>query len=254
MISKIVGLEEAVADIPDGVVIGIGGFGYAGTPFKLVEALASRNPKPKNLTVTGTGLRNFMDLLMEDCVKKVITTYPSVAGFLRSLITESPIAKQTREGKVEVEICPQGNMIERWRAAGVGIPAFYTPIGVGTELAQGKELRNFQGQEYILETALKLDYALIKAHKADRLGNLVYHGTARNHNPIMAMAAKVTIVEVDEIVDVGEIDPEFVATPGIFVHRVVKVQKAGPYDFYYKYFPEEMKRMEKYLGKEAKGS
>lgn len=249
MVNKVVSsMQEAVADIPDGAIVAVGGFGYAGTPFKLTETLATRTPKPRDLTLIGTALRNFMDLAMEGCVKKIITTYPQVAGLLRSLLKESdPITRQYLEGKLEIELCPQGNLIERLRAGGAGFPAFYTPIGVGTELAQGKEIRSFDGKEYMLETALKVDWALIKAHKADRFGNLVYHGTARNHNPVMAMAARTTVVEVDEIVEVGELEPEIIVTPSIFVHRVVKVQKAGPYDFYYKYFPEQMESMREYL-------
>ncbi len=249
MVNKIVeSVDEAVRDIRDGSVIGIGGFGYAGTPFALLKALARREPKPRDLTLVGVALRQFTHLASVGAVKKVITTYPGWPGALRTkLEAKDPVTQGYLRGEIEVEIVPQGNYVERLRAAGAGIPAFYTPVGAGTELGEGKEVRVFDGVECILERALKLDYALIRAHKADRYGNLVYRGTTRAHNPIMAMAADITIVEVDEIVELGEIDPEAVVTPGIFVKRVVKAPKDDPYDFYREFFYDEMKDFLDYL-------
>jgi 3-oxoadipate CoA-transferase alpha subunit len=243
MVNKIVGsLEEAVTDIRDGSVICIGGFGYAGTPFCLIRALAERTPTPGELTLVGVATRQVDYLVAAGSVKKVITTYPGFPTYLRSLIDpKDPLIQAYKRGEVEVEVVAQGNMVERLRAAGAGIPAFYTPIGVGTELGEGKETRSFDGAECMLEKALKADYALIKAHKADRYGNLVYRGTARGHNPIYAMAADTTIVEVDEMVDVGELAPEAVVTPGIFVDCVVKAPKTEPYQYFRDFFYEEMK-------------
>lgn len=243
MVNKIVeSVEEAVADIQDGSVICIGGFGYAGTPFCLIRALADRKPTPRDLTLVGVATRQVDYLVAVKAVKKVITTYPGFPTYLRSLIEpKDPLIQAYKRGEVEVEVVPQGNMVERLRAAGAGIPAFYTPIGVGTELGEGKETRLFDGIECILEKALKADYALITAHRADRYGNLVYRGTARGHNPIYAMAADITIVEVDEVVDLGELAPEAVVTPGIFVDCVVKAPKTEPYQYFRDFFYEEMK-------------
>jgi len=219
--------SQAVAGIFDGAVVGIGGFGAAGTPYRLLLALAEQ--KPKGLTVVGTSPRQFEFLIQSGCVKKAITPFARYAD----PSAPNPLLEPYLKGELEVEILPLGNLVERLRAAGAGIPAFYCPVGIGTIVEEGKEKKTFGQQECILEYALPLDFALIKAHKGDRLGNLVYRMTARCHNPVMAVAAKTTIAEVDEVVEVGELDPEAVVTPGIFVHRVVRAERP-PLDWVYK--------------------
>jgi len=243
MVNKIVkSADEAVAKIRDGSIICIGGFGYAGTPFALIKAVSQRKPPLRDLTLVGTATRQFDYLVAVGAVKKVITTYPGFPANLRSLVeAKDPLIQAHKRGELEVEVVPQGNLVERLRAGGAGIPAFYSPIGVGTELTKGKETRIFNGLECVLESALKVDFALIKAHKADRYGNLVYRGSARCHNPIYATAAAVTVAEVDEVVEVGHLDPEAVVTPGIFVDCVVKASKVDPYDYFKDFFYEEMK-------------
>jgi len=243
MVNKIVAsVEDAVAGIRDDSVISIGGFGYAGTPFSLYKALADRTPPPRHLTLVGTATRQFDYLVAKGAVRKVITTYPGFPAKLRSIVEhKAPLVQAYKRGEVEVELVPLGNLVERIRAAGAGIPSFYSPIGVGTELGKGKETLVFDGRECILEMALKTDYALVRAHKADRFGNLVYRGTARCHNPIFAMAADFTIAEVEEIVEVGDLDPEIVVSPGIFVDYVVKAPKINPYQYFKDFFYEEMK-------------
>ena len=243
MIDKTVAsVEEAVADIRDNTMISIGGFGYAGTPFSTYMALADRSTPPRGLTLVGIATRQLDYLVNVGAVKKVIVPYPGYPANLRTALGhKAPLVRAFNRGDLTVEIIPLGNLVERLRAGGSGIPAFYTPIGVGTELGEGKERRVFDGKECILEKALKTDYAIIKAHKADRHGNLVYRGTARNLSPLYAMAADFTIVEVDEIVEVGTLDPEVVVTPGIFVNRVVQAPKIGPFQYFKDFFYEEMK-------------
>ncbi|MFC2035710.1 CoA transferase subunit A [Chloroflexota bacterium] len=219
--------ETAVADIPDGAVIMMGNFaGPGGFPLNLCRAL--RDKAAKNLTIIantagGTGLTLDFDdhriLFESKQVKKVIAAFP----FSVSSAYPSPCERQILVGEVELEIVPQGTLAERIRAGGYGIGAFYTPTGVGTVVERGKEKKVIDGKEMLLEFALRADYALIRGYKADRLGNLIYRGTARQFNPLMATAARVTIVEVDEIVKVGELEPEVIVTPGIFVQRIVKV-------------------------------
>jgi 3-oxoacid CoA-transferase subunit A len=215
--------EEAVADIKDGSTIMFGGFGVAGIPFTLVRALYKRGTKGITAITNSPGGRledfDLSILLRKRQISKVIASYPVYAGKLNAF------EELYQEGKVELEVIPQGTFAERIRAGGAGIPGFYTPTGIGTIAEEGKEKRNFYGREYLLERALRADFALIKAHKADRMGNLIYRMTARNFNPVMATAAAITIVEVDEIVEVGELDPESVVTPGIFVHRIIKGEK-----------------------------
>lgn len=218
--------DEAVADIFDGAVIHFGGFAARGVPYELIAAL--RRKGVKNITAVCNdiwgGWRNFADvsvLVANRQLKKLIATFPVPA----SPLEKTPFEEQWRAGQVELEMVPQGTLAERLRAAGAGIPAFYTPTGVGTQFAKGKETRVFDGREYLLEVALRADFALVHAHRGDRYGNLVYNRAARNFNPPMAMAAKVTIAEVDTIVEPGELDPEAVVTPGIFVQRVVRVPK-----------------------------
>jgi 3-oxoacid CoA-transferase A subunit len=220
--------DLAVADIPDGAVIMIGHFaGPGGTPYYLIQSL--RKHGAKNLTIIantagGIGLTLDYDdhrILFENKqVKKVIASFP----FSTSPSRPSPAEKQILAGEVELEIVPQGTLAERIRCGAAGIPAFYTPTGYNTVVAEGKEVRSFDGRSCILEHALKADYALIRAYKADKKGNLVYRGTMRQFNPIMAMNARVTIVEADEITEAGDIDPEAVVTPGIFVDRIVQIK------------------------------
>ncbi len=220
-------VAEAVKDIPDGSVIMLGNFaGPGGTPFYLINALKQQGAK--NLTIIantagGIGLTLDYDdhrvLFENNQVKKVIASFP----FSTSASRPSAAEKQILAGKVELELVPQGTLAERIRAGGAGVPAFFTPTGVGTVVEEGKERRYFNGIPHILEMGLVADYALVRAYKGDEMGNLVFRGTQRQFNPIMAMAARTTIAEVDEIVKPGELDPDAVVTPSIFVSRVVQV-------------------------------
>lgn len=221
--------EEAVAEVFWGAKIMIGGFaGPGGYPYFLVKALNWR--EAGNLTIIantagGIGLTlDFEDhqaLFKKGLVKKIIASFP----FSTSSSRPTEAEKQILAGKVELELVPQGTLAERIRAGAAGIPAFYTPTGVGTVIENGKEKREFDGKLCLLEYALKADFALIRAHKADKFGNLIYRGTQRNFNPIMAQAANITIAEVDEIVEVGELDPERIETPGIYVQKIVKIKE-----------------------------
>jgi 3-oxoadipate CoA-transferase, alpha subunit len=215
---KMASAAEAVADLKDGSTILIGGFGTAGMPFALIDALIAQGAS--NLTVVsnnaGNGDMGLAALLKRDRVRKIICSFPRQ--------TDSWVFDGLyRAGKIELEVVPQGNLAERMRAAGAGIGAFYCPTGYGTLLAADRETRRINGRDYVLEFPIDADVALIKAHKADRLGNLVYRKTARNFGPIMAMAAKIAIAEVSEVVEVGALDPEAIVTPGIFVQRIVRV-------------------------------
>jgi 3-oxoadipate CoA-transferase alpha subunit len=217
VINKQVGsLEEAVAGISDGATIMIGGFGRAGQPVELIDALIAQGAT--DLTIVnnnaGNGDTGLAALLAKRRVKKIICSFPRQSD---SWVFDGLFA----EGAIELELVPQGNLAERIRAAGAGIGAFYSPTAVGTELAEGKETREIDGRTYLLEHPIKADFAIISAFKADRWGNLIFRKTARNFGPIMATAAKTTIVQVDEIVSLGDLDPENVVTPGIFVDRVV---------------------------------
>lgn len=209
---------EAVADIKDGDTVMIGGFGEAGSPIELIHALIDQGAK--NLTVinnnTGSGRVGLAALIENEQVAKMICSYPRTAN---SLV----FPELYRNNKIELELVPQGTLAERIRAGGAGVPAFYTKTSVGTPLAQGKEIRNFEGEDYVMERGLKADFALIKAKRADRYGNLIFNKTARNFAPIMAMAATNTLVQVNQTVSLGEIDPEHVVTPGIFVNRIIEV-------------------------------
>ena len=209
---------EAVADVFDGATVMIGGFGEAGSPIELIHALIDQGAS--DLTVvsnnTGSGEVGLAALLKTERVSKVICSFPRTANS-----TVFPILY--RSGKTKLELVPQGTLAERIRAGGAGIPAFYTPTAVGTPLGEGKESRQFDGVEYVLEYGLKADFALIKGRVADTFGNVLYNKTARNFGPPMAMAAKVAIVQVHEVVEPGQIDPECIVTPGIFVNRVVCV-------------------------------
>jgi 3-oxoacid CoA-transferase A subunit len=227
--------DEAVADIFDGATVMVGGFGsYGGLPSNLIVALAAQGAK--NLTVIanmgGVGFEltkhikpgGYPDLglLFErGQVKKFIGSVPALGG----MPPTSPFERLYSQGKVELEMVPQGTLAERIRCAAGGIGGFYTPVGLGTVVERGKEKKVINGKEYILELPLGADFALVKAHKADTLGNLVYRRTARCFNPVMAMAARVTIVEVDRLVPAGELDPEVIVTPHVYVKRIVEVPR-----------------------------
>lgn len=219
MISKIVqSLQDAVAGIPDGATLMIGGFGTAGLPNQLIGAVLEQGAR--DLVVVnnnaGNGDTGLAALLAAGRVRKIICSFPRQ-------VDSHVFDGLYRSGKIELELVPQGNLAERIRAAGAGIGAFYTPTAVGTPLAEGKEVRTINGRDYLLEYPLHADFALIKAQRADRWGNLVYRKTARNFGPIMATAARTTIAQVDAVVELGELDPEAIVTPGLFVQRVVAV-------------------------------
>ena len=208
--------DEAVADIPDGATVLIGGFGPAGQPIELIDAL--RRHGAGDLTVVnnnaGNGDTGLAALLAKGRVRKMICSFPRQKD---SWVFDGLY----REGRIELELVPQGNLAERLRAAGAGIGAFFCPTGVGTPLAEGKEQRTIDGREYVLEYPIKGDFALIKAHRGDGVGNLVYRKTARNFGPVMAAAATTTVAQVAEVVPAGGLDPEAVVTPGIYVDRLV---------------------------------
>lgn len=210
--------DEAVADIADGSTVLIGGFGMAGMPVELIDALIRQGATDLRVVSNnaGNGDTGLAALLAKGRVRTMVCSFPRQSD---SWVFDGLY----RAGRVELELVPQGTIAERLRAAGAGIGAFYTPTGVGTPLAEGKETRVIDGRAYLLEYPLKGDVALVKAHRADSMGNLVYRKTARNFGPVMATAATTTIVEVQEVVEPGQIDPEVVVTPGIYVDRVVAV-------------------------------
>lgn len=219
MINKIVESPAiAVADIPDGATVMIGGFGEAGSPIELIHALIDLGPK--NLTVinnnTGSGHVGLAALIENRQVGKMICSYPRT-------LNSKVFPELYLSGQIELELVPQGTLAERIRAGGAGIPAFYTRTSVDTPLAKGKEVREFDGERYVMEFGLKADFALVKCRTADPHGNLLYNKTARNFAPMMCTAAKCTIVQTEHLVKLGEIDPEHVVTPGIFVNRIVVV-------------------------------
>lgn len=210
---------EAIDDIKDGCVLMLGGFGLCGIPENCIAALVKKNVKNLTCISNNAGVDDFGIglMLQQNQVKKMISSYVGEnAEFERQLLS----------GELEVELIPQGTLATRCMAAGYGMPAIYTPAGVGTEVAQGKEVRKFkfnnEEKDYLMEYALEADFALVKAWKGDTMGNLIYKDTARNFNPLMAMAGKITIAEVEELVPVGELDPNFIHTPGIYVHRIFK--------------------------------
>jgi len=209
--------DAAVFDIADGATLMFGGFGGAGFPHALIRAVGRKGAR--NLFAIsnncGTGESELGVLFKNKQITRVIAAFPGPQS--------TYFQQQVESGEVQYELVPQGILCERMRAYGAGIPAFYSPVGVGTEIAEGKEERAIEGRRYILESALGADFALIRAHKADPLGNLVYRKAARNFNPVMATAAKVTIAEVNEIVPVGALDPETIVTPSVFVDRIVAV-------------------------------
>ena len=207
--------DVAVADIFDGATIMVGGFGLCGIPENLIEAVRARGVRhltviSNNAGVDGFGVGRWLE---NGQIRKIIGTYIGDNKLYEELVMR---------GELEADLIPQGSFSERIRAGGAGIPAFYTPTGVGTVVAKGKEVREFDGRPYLLERALKADFALVKAYRGDRWGNLVYRKTARNFNPLMATAARITIAEVEEIVERGALDPEAIATPGIYVQRIIQ--------------------------------
>ncbi len=214
MINKVVfGAEEAIHDITDNSTLMLGGFGLCGIPENCIQALLNKEVKGLTCISNNAGVDDFgIGLLLKSRqVKKMISSYVGEnAEFERQLLS----------GELEVELIPQGTLAERVRAGGAGIPAFFTPAGVGTEVAMGKEVREYDGKLYLLEQWLRADFALVKAWKGDTSGNLIYRGTARNFNPMMATAAKITIAEVEELVPLGELNPNQIHTPGIYVHRI----------------------------------
>jgi 3-oxoadipate CoA-transferase, alpha subunit len=215
-------LREAVADVADGATVMIGGFGTAGLPNELVGALLEQGAK--DLTIinnnAGNGDTGLAALLAARRVRKIVCSFPRQ-------VDSHHFDRLYRAGELELELVPQGNLAERIRAAGAGIGGFFTPTGYGTELAKGKETREIDGRMYVFETPLHADVAFIKAERGDRWGNLTYRMTARNFGPVMAMAAKTTIATVHEIVPLGALDPECVVTPGIFVQRIVRIDRVA---------------------------
>ena len=217
---RVSSVAAAVADVFDGATVMVGGFGEAGSPIELIHALIDQGAR--DLTVVsnncGSGEVGLAALLKARRVTKVVCSFPRTAN-------STVFPELYREGFTELELVPQGTLAERIRAGGAGVHAFYTPTAVGTPLGEGKESRTFDGREYLLEYGLKADFALIKGRAADTHGNVIYNKTARNFGPIMAMAAEKAIVQVERIVPAGELDPETVVTPGIFVDRVVEVAR-----------------------------
>lgn len=219
MINKVVAsADEAVKDIPDGAMLVVGGFGLCGIPENLINALVKRNVKNLTCVSNNAGVDDWGlgQLLQTKQVRKMISSYVGEnAEFERQFLAK----------ELEVEFCPQGTLAERMRAGGSGIPAFFTPAGYGTVVAEGKESREFDGRMYVMERGIVGDFSLVAAWKGDRLGNLVYRKSARNFNPMAATAGKICIAEVEELVEPGEIDPDHVHTPGVFVHRLVVAKR-----------------------------
>ena len=207
--------KEAVADIHDGAVVMVGGFGLCGIPENLILALAEKNVRDLTIISNNCGVDDWgLGILLQNRqIKKIIASYVG---------ENKEFERQYLAGEVEVELTPQGTLAEKIRAGGAGIPAFFTPAGVGTPIAEGKEVRNFNGKEYILEESLVADFSLIKGWKADHYGNIIYNKTARNFNPMIAAAGKITIAEVEEVFNVGELNPDDIHTPSIYVQRVLE--------------------------------
>lgn len=210
--------DEALSQIQDGATIMVGGFGLVGIPEQLILALEEKGVKDLTVISNNCGIDDWgLGLLLrKKQIKKIIASYVG---------ENKEFERQVLSGEIEVELTPQGTLAERIRAGGAGIPAFYTPAGVGTIISDGKEVRNFNGKDYVLETALKADFAIIRAAKADQLGNLIYNKTAQNFNPIMAAAGKVTIAEVEEIVETGMLDPNMIQTPSIYIQGMLQAKQ-----------------------------
>ena len=207
------GAEEACADIKDGMTLMVGGFGLCGIPENSITQLVKMGVKNLTCISNNAGVDDFgLGLLLQGKqVKKMISSYVG---------ENAEFERQMLSGELEVDLVPQGTLASRCMAAGYGMPAVFTPAGVGTEVAEGKEVRNFNGKDYLMEMAFDADFAIVKAWKGDTMGNLVFRATARNFNPMMAMAGKITIAEVEELVEPGELDPNMIHTPGIYVHRI----------------------------------
>lgn len=214
----VAGPKEALVGIEDGMTLMLGGFGLCGIPENAIAQLVEQNVKDLTCISNNAGVDDFgLGLLLQKRqIKKMISSYVGENDLFEKLMLS---------GELEVDLIPQGSLAERCRAGGAGIPAFFTPAGYGTEVAEGKEVREFNGKPHILESALTADFAIVKAWKGDHYGNLIYKGTARNFNPMMAMAGKITIAEVEELVEPGELDPNFIHTPGIFVNRIYQGEK-----------------------------
>ncbi len=219
MINKVVAsAEAAIDDIRDGMTLMLGGFGLCGIPENCIAALVKKGVKNLTCISNNAGVDDFgLGLLLNNRqIKKMVSSYVG---------ENAEFERQMLSGELEVELIPQGTLATRCLASGYGMPAIFTPAGVGTEVAIGKEIRNFNGTDYLLEYAFDSDFAIVKAWKGDTSGNLIFHETARNFNPMMAMAGKITIAEVEELVEVGQLDPDHIHTPGIFVHRIFKGEK-----------------------------
>jgi len=208
-------IDEAINDIRDGATIMAGGFGLVGIPEKLIEGLLRKGVKNLTIISNNCGIDDYAlgTLLRSRQIRKMVASYVG---------ENKEFERQFLAGELELEFVPQGTLAERIRAGGAGIPAFYTPAGVGTELARDKEIRSFAGKDYVLETALRADFSFVKAWKGDRAGNLVYNKTSCNFNPMMAAAGKVTVAEVEELLEIGALDANFIHTPGVYVQRVVQ--------------------------------
>jgi 3-oxoacid CoA-transferase subunit A len=208
-------IEEAINDIQDGATIMVGGFGLVGIPEKLIEGLLRKGTRNLTIISNNCGIDDYAlgTLLTTRQIRKMVASYVG---------ENKEFERQFLAGELELEFVPQGTLAEKLRAGGAGIPAFYTPAGVGTELTKGKEVRTFNGKDYVLENALHADFSLVKAWKGDKAGNLIYNKTSCNFNPMMAAAGKVTIAEVEELLEVGDLDPNFIHTPGIYVQRVIQ--------------------------------
>ncbi len=214
MINKVVhSAEDALADLRDGMTLLLGGFGLCGIPENCIAALVKKGTRDLTCISNNAGVDDFGIglLLHQHQVKKMIASYVG---------ENAEFERQLMSGEMEVELIPQGTLATRCLAAGYGMPAIFTPAGIGTEVAEGKEIREFNGKAYLLEHAFDADFALVKAWKGDTAGNLVYRLTARNFNPVMAMAGKITVAEVEELVPAGQLDPDMIHTPGIYVHRI----------------------------------
>jgi len=219
MINKVVAsAEEAVKDIPDGATLVVGGFGLCGIPENLINALVQKGVKGLTCVSNNAGVDDWgLGLLLQTKqIRKMVSSYVG---------ENAEFERQFLAGELEVEFCPQGTLAERMRAGGAGVAAFYTPTGFGTVIAEGKETRDFDGRMYVMERGIVGDFSLVAAQKADRHGNLVYRKTARNFNPMAATAGKICIAEVEELVELGELDPDCIHTPGIFVHRLVVAKR-----------------------------
>ena len=209
------GADDALTDLKDGNTLLLGGFGLCGIPENCITAIVKKGTKNLTCISNNAGIDDFGIglMLQKKQIKKMIASYVGEnAEFERQLLS----------GELDVDLIPQGTLATRCMAAGYGMPAIFTPAGVGTEVAEGKEIRNFNGKDYLMELAFDADFAIVKAWKGDTMGNLIYKSTARNFNPLMAMAGKITIAEVEELVPAGELDPDQIHTPGIYVHRIFK--------------------------------